>query len=263
MNITTINNYFITLQIINRVGYILINRPKANCYDIHFMKQLISCLKEAEQNSEVKVIVIKSALDKFFCAGADVKVFQSNTTEENKLMVDHAKLSAKLISESKKVTIAAINGHALGGGLELAMACDLRLAKEGNYLLGLPEIKLGLMPGNGGSQRLIRLIGKSKALEMLVTGDPVQPEEALRVGLVNHLYTQETFENEVIVFAEKLSKGPSMAITASKESVYKGLELSMEEGLKLESQLVDQLYDTEDAKEGNLAFVEKREPNFR
>ncbi|GAF04509.1 putative enoyl-CoA hydratase echA8 [Saccharicrinis fermentans DSM 9555 = JCM 21142] len=161
----------ITLERKNRVGYIVINRPKANCYEINFHKQLIACLEEANADDEIKVIVVKSALEKFFCAGADIKVFEANTVAENKVMVKHAQMVADKLSNSPKVTIAAINGHALGGGLELAMACDFRLASEGKYFMGLPEIKLGLMPGNGGSQRLIRLIDKSKALELLMTGD--------------------------------------------------------------------------------------------
>ncbi|WP_044210594.1 enoyl-CoA hydratase/isomerase family protein [Flammeovirga sp. OC4] len=255
-------NQFITLHVKNRVGYIKINRPKANCYDLVFMQQLIFCIKKAEANDEIKVIVVESELDKFFCAGADVKIFQSNTTEQNKLMVEHAQLSAKLLSTSKKVVIASINGHALGGGLELAMACDFIIAQEGNYLLGLPEIKLGLIPGNGGSQRLIRRIQRGKALEMLITGDPIQPQEAKDIGLVNYLYPKNTFREDVKAFAEKIAQGPAQAITATKRCIYKGLELSLDSGLELESQLVDALYDTDDAKEGNLAFVEKREPKF-
>lgn len=253
----------ISLEIKNRVGYILINRPKANCYEINFHKQLIACLDEANANPEVKVIVLKSAIERFFCAGADVKVFAANSVEENKAMVDYARMAANKLSESKKITIAAINGHALGGGLELAMACDLRLAGEGSYFLGLPEIKLGLIPGNGGSQRLIRLIDKSKALELLLTGDNISPQEAYSLGLVNHLFAAESFQQMVEAYAEKLAQGPVEAMAAAKLCVHKGLELSLADGLKLEDELVNPLYDTDDAREGSLAFVEKRKPNFK
>jgi len=253
----------ITLEIKNRVGYILINRPKANCYEINFHKQLINCINEANANPEVKAIVLKSALEKFFSAGADVKVFEANSVEENKAMVDHARMAANLLAESKKITIAAINGHALGGGLELAMACDIRLAGEGSYFLGLPEIKLGLIPGNGGSQRLIRIIGKGKALELLLTGDNIDPAEAHQLGLVNHLYAAGEFQQKVEEYAERLAQGPLEAMAAVKVCVNKGMELSLAEGLKLEDKLVNPLYDTEDAKEGSRAFVEKRKPNFK
>ncbi len=253
----------ISLEIKNRVGYIVINRPKANCYEINFHKQLIACIDEANANPEVKVIVLKSALEKFFCAGADVKVFAANTVEENKDMVDHARIAANKLSDSRKITIAAIHGHALGGGLELAMACDLRVAAEGNYFLGLPEIKLGLIPGNGGSQRLIRLIDKSKALELLLTGDNLSPQEAYSIGLINKLYAADEYQQAMEAYAEKLAKGPVEAMAAAKLCVNRGVELSLVDGLKLEDELVNPLYDTDDAREGSLAFVEKRMPNFK
>ncbi|MEM9867305.1 MAG: enoyl-CoA hydratase-related protein, partial [Bacteroidota bacterium] len=194
--------------------------------------------------------------------GADIKVFEANTIEENKEMVKHAQQAANLLSFSKKITIAAIKGHALGGGLELAMACDIRLGAKENYFLGLPEIKLGLIPGNGGTQRLIRLIGKSAAFELLLTGDSIGPEKAFQLGLFNHLYDKETFEEAVSVFAENLAKGPAQAMTAIKQCI-KGLEMPLEEGLTLETQWANTLYDTEDAKEGYAAFLEKREPRFK
>ncbi|MGQ1784777.1 enoyl-CoA hydratase/isomerase family protein [Saccharicrinis sp. GN24d3] len=253
----------ITLEKKNRVGYVIVNRPKANCYEINFHKQLNACLDQANADNEVKVIVVKSALEKFFCAGADIKVFEANTVEENKEMVVNAQIAANKLSESKKITIAAISGHALGGGLELAMACDLRLAAEGNYFLGLPEIKLGLIPGNGGSQRLIRLIDKSKALELLITGDNIGPQEAFDIGLMNHLYKKEEFADKVEAYAEKLAKGPLEAMAAVKICVNKGLEMSLEDGLKLESEMVEPLYNSDDAREGNRAFVEKRDPRFK
>jgi len=253
---------FISLEVKNRVGYIIINRPKANCYEINFHKQLIACIDEANENPEVKTIVVKSALEKFFSAGADVKVFEANTVEGNKAMVDHARIAANKLADSRKITIAAINGHAMGGGLELAMACDIRLAGEGNYFLGLPEIKLGLIPGNGGSQRLIRIIGKGKALELLLTGDNIGPAEAHQIGLVNHLFPADEFQQKVTEYAEKLAQGPLKAMEAVKICVNKGIEMTLADGLKLEDEMVNPLYETEDAKEGSRAFVEKRKPNF-
>ena len=213
----------------NGVGYIILNKPKANCYEINFMKQLIGCIDEAEENESIKIIVLKSALEKFFSAGADINVFQENTIAQNKVLVTHAQKAANKLTESKKITIAAVDGHALGGGLELAMACDIRLGSDGSYLLGLPEIKLGLIPGNGGSQRLIRLINRTRAMELLLTGDTFGAHEALELGLFSHLYPRDTFEESVLNYAQKLTQGPFEAMKAIKVCVNTGLELPLKE----------------------------------
>ncbi len=252
----------IRLEIENRVGYIIFNKPKANSYDIDFMKSLSSIIDEAISKTEVKVIAFKSELERFFCAGADVKVFQQNSVEQNIEMVKHANLVTKKLSESPKIIIALLDGHTLGGGLELALACDIRLGSDNNYFIGLPEINLGLIPGNGGTQRLIRAINPSKALELLVTGESILPEQAFELGLLNHLYPKASFKEASKEYIEKLAKGPLLAMAAIKESVYKGLELSLEKSLQLEKSLADKLYDTDDAKEGLKAFVEKRKPKF-
>ncbi|MBJ7880143.1 enoyl-CoA hydratase/isomerase family protein [Gelidibacter salicanalis] len=253
----------ISLKIENRVGYILINKPKANSYDIDFMKLMAETIDQAVKNENVKVIAVKSELEKFFCAGADVKAFQQNTTAQNKEMVKNANLVAKKLAESPKITVALLSGHTLGGGLELALACDIRLASDGQYFIGLPEANLGLMPGNGGTQRLIRLVNQSKALELLISGESIMPDDAFDMGLVNQLYPKAEFENSSKIYLEKLALGPLQAMKAIKESVYKGIELSLEKGLELETKLADGLYETEDAKEGLKSFVEKRKPIFK
>ncbi len=143
-------------------------------------------------NDAVKVVVVKSALDKFFSAGADIKAFQANSTEDNLKMIKFAHKTLAKIAEIPKVFIAAIGGHALGGGLEMALACDLRTAGDGAYNIGLPEITLGLLPGNGGTQRLPRLIGRTTALAMMISGEPVSPKRAHELGIVDFLYPQET-----------------------------------------------------------------------
>ncbi|MDX6746674.1 enoyl-CoA hydratase-related protein [Polaribacter sp. PL03] len=252
----------IRLEIEKKVGYIVINKPKANSYDLDFMTSLSEIIDEANRNNNVKIIAIKSELEKFFCAGADVKVFQQNSVAENKKMVIQANLVAYKISKSPKIVVALLDGHTLGGGLELALACDIRLASDGQYLIGLPEINLGLMPGNGGTQRLIRIVNQSKALEILISGEPIIAKQAFDIGLVNQLYAKENFKEQSKSYLEKLAKGPLLAMIAIKESVHKGIELSLEEGLKLETQLADGLYDTPDAQEGLKAFVEKRKAIF-
>ena len=256
------NDRIISLTSSNGVGIVLLNNPPANAYQLDFMNQLIECIKIAEDNSSIRVVVIKSDLERFFCAGADIKVWAQNTTAENKQMVSAAREVTTAISQSDKIYIAAIDGHTFGGGLELAMACDLRLASEGEYAMGLTEVNIGLIPGNGGTQRLLRLAGATRALELLVTGATISPELALKFGLINHLWPADSFKQEALNYARELSHGPPMAIAAIKRSIREGIDISLEKGLELEQKLVDPLYETSDAKEGLSAFLEKRKPNF-
>lgn len=246
-----------------KIAKLIINRPPANSYEINFLKAFAKKIEDVNDDTNIKVILICSASEKFFMAGADIKVFEKNDIDSNKEMVVAARKVCSLIHNSPKIFIASIKGHALGGGLELAMACDFRLAAEGNYLLGLPEIKLGLMPGNGGTIRLLNLIGTSKGMEMLISGEPIHPQEAKNIGLINQLYTIDEFETKVEEFVEKISKSPSLAMSSMKNFAnnYKGL--SFEAALDLEKKLVDALYSTDDAKEGLQAFKEKRQANFK
>ena len=246
----------------NRVSYISLYKPPANGYEIHLLKLLAEKIKTATADIEIKVVVIQSALEKFFCAGADIKIFAANTVEQNKEMVVVARSVSNLIMESPKIFIAALNGHTLGGGLELAMACDIRLAADGNFLLGLPEIKLGLMPGNGGAPRLINLIGAGRAIELLITGSPIQAEKALQYGLVNHIFPKEIFKREVEQYAEKLASGPAKAMAQVKYFNRHFMGMNVAQALDLEAKCVNPLYDTKDAKEAFQAFIEKRKPHF-
>jgi enoyl-CoA hydratase/carnithine racemase len=159
---------------------------------------------------------------------------------------------------AEQVFIAHINGHALGGGLEIALACDVRLAAPGTYKLGTPEVTLGLLPGNGGTQRLTRLLGPSRALDLLLTGRTFGPDEALQWGLVSALVDAEGARE----YAERLASGPRLAIAAIKRCVHEGGQLALERGLALEGELIERLFRSRDATEGLTAFVEKREPEF-
>lgn len=255
-------NNEILYQVIGSVAVVSLNRGPANAYHQGMLALLEEKLLLAENDKNVNAIIINSTSAKFFCAGADIKMFQQNSNAENQLMVDQARKNLALIENSNKIYIAALNGHCLGGGLELALACDFRLGIDGNYLLGLPEIKLGLIPGNGGSQRLTKLIGLPLALEMLTTGDPISPQQAISYHLINRLIDSEIFEQEVLAYATKIAQGPAKAIAATKKAVYGGALLPINEALALEQTLVSQLYDTDDAKEGFNAFVEKRLPVF-
>ena len=241
---------------------ITLDKSPANSYDIYFFNEFEKVLNAIETDKEIAVVLLKSAIPKFFCAGADIKVFASNTVEQNNEMVAMANKIAKMISSSSKIFIAFLNGHTLGGGLELAVACDIRLASNKKFLIGLPEVKLGLMPGNGGIPRLVNAVGHSYAFELVVSGNPINPEEAFRIGLAHKLYNEETAEDETLEYVTNLSKGPKIAMATIKQTFAIGVGKSTQEFLKLETEMVDTLYNTFDAKEGFQSFVEKRVPKF-
>lgn len=252
------------LQVIkdNGKAYVTLNRPPANSYFLEYLLYIEETLLSLEKDKTISVVVINSASEKFFCAGADIKIFSNNSSDQNIEMVKAARKVTKTITSSDKIYIACIQGHILGGGLELAMACDIRLAKEGNYLVGLPEVKLGLMPGNGGTPRLIDLIGASKAMELLVTGDSISPQEAYELGLFNQLFKNDEFTDKVNGFVNRLAKGPKKAMQSIKKYVIQHKGMTANEALQYETTSVNKLYDTHDAIEGFKAFVEKRVPEF-
>ncbi|MCC6190200.1 MAG: enoyl-CoA hydratase/isomerase family protein, partial [Anaerolineales bacterium] len=195
----------VTFSKAERVGTIRLNRPPANSYDIQFMQALDAAIEAADRDPQVRAVILTSVSDKFFSAGADIRAFLSNGVEANMEMIRTAHRALEKMALSPKVFVAAINGHALGGGLEMALACDLRFAAEGRYRLGLPEVTLGLLPGNGGTQRLPRLIGANRALEMMLTGESVGPQEAHRLGLVNRLFPADTLLAETEAYARQIA----------------------------------------------------------
>jgi len=241
------------------VGSITLDNPPANSYDIEFMRELADAIAAAERASGVRVVVLRSASEKFFSAGADVKRFLANDLEANMAMIRLAHEALASIARSRKLFVAWIAGHALGGGLEMALACDLRYAAAGSYRLGTPEVTLGLLPGNGGTQRLPRIIAPGAALDLLLTGRQVTPDEGLRLGLVSGLFdSEDAFRAHV----ETLAAGPPLSIANIKRAVYEGLERRLEDGLQLERELVEALFASQDANEGLTAFSEKRRPTF-
>lgn len=244
------------------VATITLNRPPVNSYNVALMTALREAIDEVDRLPEIRVILIESALDRFFSAGADLKDLQANRPEDNTEMVEVAHEALERMANSPKLFIAAINGHALGGGLEIALACDLRFAKEGTYQIGLPEIRVGLFPGNGGTQRLPRLIGASRALSLMLSGDPVTITEALDLGIVNRIFPADRFVEETRAFAAKVSSYSPLSIARIKQAVYEGLHLNLTEGLSLERRLIAPLFASEDAREGLNAFLDKRQPRF-
>lgn len=245
------------------VGILTIDKPPANSYDMAYIQDLDAAIQAAASDGNVKVVLLRSASEKFFSAGADVKAFLANTTEDNMAMITFAHEVLGGIADIPKVFIAVINGHAMGGGLEIALACDLRFAGDGNFRMGLPEVTLGLLPGMGGTQRLPRLVGKYTALKMMVGGETVTPQEALELGIVNQLFSSGSVWEDSLAYAQKLAGGATMAIGHIKRAVHDGIRVSLEEGLKLERELVEELFKSDDAAEGLAAFSEKREASFK
>jgi enoyl-CoA hydratase/carnithine racemase len=244
-----------------RIGTITLDNPPANSYDLEVMRQLSSAVDEAIASDAIPVIVA-SASEKFFCGGADIKKFLDGDVEANMEMIRVSQAAFKRMAAAPQVFIAHINGHAMGGGLELALACDLRYANEGSYRMGTPEVTLGLLPGNGGTQRMTRLIGAARAMELLITGRAIGPDEALQIGLVSALYAPEEAQAKVRGQAERFAAGPTLALASIKRCVHQGAQLPLDEGLALEADLVEKLFASSDADEGLNAFVEKRRPVF-
>ena len=246
-----------------RVGYITLNRPPANSYDYAFMEELGGCIAAAGADPDARVVIVRSALERFFSAGADVKAFLENPTERNMEMVRLAHEGLGVIARIPKIFIAQIGGIALGGGLEIALACDLRFGAEGSYVLGLPEVTLGLLPGNGGTQRLPRLIGVSRALDLMVTGGRLSPQEAYDLGILNRLVPAARLAEETLAYAAALAEGAQQAIGSIKTAVYEGIERPLAQGLEREAELVEGLFRSADGQEGLRAFLEKRKSQFR
>jgi enoyl-CoA hydratase/carnithine racemase len=239
------------------VASVTLDNPPANSYDLEVMRRFAADI-DAAVESDARVVLVRSASEKFFSAGADVKKFLEGDVEANMEMIRTSQAAFRRMAAAEQVFIAHLNGHALGGGLEIALACDIRLAAPGSYRLGTPEVTLGLLPGNGGTQRLARLLGPSRAMELLLTGRTFSPDDALAWGLVAALVDADGARE----YAERLAAGPRLAIAAIKRCVHEGSQLALEEGLALEASLVEELFRSRDASEGLHAFVEKRKPVF-
>jgi enoyl-CoA hydratase/carnithine racemase len=243
------------------IGTITLDNPPANSYDLIVMREFSRAVDEAI-GSDTRAVIVRSASEKFFSAGADVKRFLEGDVDANMEMIRVSQASFRRMAEAEQVFIAHINGHALGGGLEIALACDIRLANMGSYKLGTPEVTLGLLPGNGGTQRLTRMLGPSRAIELLLSGRTFSPQEALEWGLVAFLYEPREADDQARAYARRFSNGAPLAIAAIKRCVNEGGQLALSEGLMLEAEQVERLFRSKDAEEGLRAFVEKRTPEF-
>ncbi len=255
------------LAVEDGIATITLQNPPANCYSYELMRALDECILEARMRDDAHAIILAGAGERFFCAGADIAVLQRMTPTEKYYFCLHANETLLRLEQTPKLVVAALNGHTVGGGLEVALAADLRYARAGSGKIGLPEVKLGVLPGTGGTQRLIRQLGRAQALELMVSGDLLTMEEAFDLGLV-----QEMIESEPDTFLghvrERVARfvppqGASRAVGLIKRAVQTGAELPFAEALGLERELQQQLFLSDDAREGLAANRDKREPNFR
>jgi enoyl-CoA hydratase/carnithine racemase len=244
------------------VGHIVLDRPPANSYDKAFLDDLSLAIDEARFDPAVKAIVVRSASEKFFSAGADVKMFATTDAAYQAAFVVHANEIMSKLERTAKVVVAAINGHCLGGGLEIALCCDFRFAAAGGYSIGLPEVTLGVLPGTGGTQRLPRLIGRQKALDLMLRGAAVKPDEAKALGIVDELYPAGELQQAAHDYVAKLVTGPTLAIGKIKLATVLGGGMAFQDGMLYEHEAVGRLFASDDAKEGVTAFAEKRKPNY-
>jgi enoyl-CoA hydratase/carnithine racemase len=247
------------------LAIIELNDPPANTYSYEMMRQLDEAILAARMDESVHVIILRGAGEKFFCAGASISMLTSVTPQFKYYFCLHANETVCRLEQTPKLVIAALNGHTVGGGLEVALACDIRIAKENGGKIGLPEVNLAVLPGTGGTQRLSRLLGRGRALELMATGRTFGFDEALQMGLVHHVFKAENFWADVLAYGRQFCppNKASFAVGRIKRAVITGSEVSFAESLALERELQQQLFTSEDAKEGLAAYIEKRAPQFK
>src|SRR6266702_1213030 len=229
-----VSDMAVRLEKQDAIGHIILDRPPANSYDREFMEELDAAIEAARSDDGIKAIVVRSASEKFFSAGADVSVFVKSDFDAQNAFVVCANEAMSKFESTPKVVVAAINGHCLGGGLEMALCCDFRIAAEGSYRIGLPEVTLGLLPGTGGTQRLPRLIGRQRALELMLSGTTLLPQEAREAGLVDEIVTAPDLQAKVHERALSYTRGPSYAVGQIKLATVQGSATSLSEGLRIE-----------------------------
>ncbi len=247
------------------IAVLTLTDPPANTYSYEMMRELDEAILRARFDATVHVIVLRGAGDKFFCAGADIKMLQGADPAFKYNFCLHANETLNRLEQTAKLVIAALNGHTVGGGLEVALAADLRLAKAGGGKIGLPEVHLGVLPGTGGTQRLSRIVGKPRAIELMAEGSTFDFERALELGLVQQILPQDGFFDRVMDYARRFVPPGSAAraVGLIKRAVQSGAESSFHEGLALERELQQQLFCGEDAAEGLDAYLNKRKPEFK
>ena len=260
----------ITYTISDGVAVIELNDPPANTYSYEMMLEIDSAVLAARMDPSVHVLVLRGAGEKFFCAGANISMLEKADPEFKYYFCLHANETLMRLEQTPKLVIAALNGHTVGGGLEVALAADIRIARKNAGKIGLPEVALGVLPGTGGTQRLARLVGKARALELMATGQLMSMDEAKGLGIVNHVWDDAdtkgaSFPDAVLEYAKQFTPPhrASRAVGRIKRAVHSGVESGFLEGLALERELQQLLFQSEDAREGLAANLGKRKPDFR
>ena len=250
------------------VAVLTLNDPPANTYSYEMMRRLDRAILDARMDESVQVVVITGAGEKFFCAGANIGMLSEMTPTFKYYFCLHANETLSRLEQTPKLVVAAINGHCVGGGLEVALAADLRVARRGAGRMGLPEVTLGVLPGTGGTQRLARAVGKSRAIELMATGELFDFERAAELGLVNRLFDADSassFLEQALTYARQFAAPgkAALAVGRIKRAVQTGAEIPFESALALERELQQLLFQSQDAREGLAAYVEKRKPQFK
>lgn len=251
------------------VAVLTLNDPPANTYSYEMMRELDAAILDARMDAAVHVIVLIGAGEKFFCAGANINMLKEADPDFKYYFCLHANETLSRLEQTPKLVIAALNGHTVGGGLEVAMAADIRIAKKDAGKIGLPEVALGVLPGTGGTQRLARMVGKAKAIELMATGNLMSMDDARALGIVNDVWDDarlagKSFRDAVVEYAQQFvpPNKASRAVGRMKRAVQSGLEAGFGEGLAIERELQQLLFQSDDAKEGIAANLEKRPPRF-
>jgi enoyl-CoA hydratase len=246
------------------VAVIELINPPANTYNYAMMRQLDEAILQARFDEHVHVIVIRGAGEKFFCAGADIAMLNEVTPTFKYYFCLHANETLLRLEQTPKLVIAALDGHTVGGGLEIALACDIRIARRDSGKVGLPEVTLGVLPGTGGTQRMARALPKNKAIELMAEGKLISFEEAQELGLINYIYEPENYWEEVMKYARQFCppNRASKTVGRIKRCVQSGAEVAISEGLAIERELQQLCFQSEDAKEGIAAYNEKRKGSF-
>jgi enoyl-CoA hydratase len=255
---------FVNYEVENGIAVVTINNPPMNSLSAAVINELTDVLDELDEKDDIVIAIITGGGNKAFVAGADIKAF-GDLVGKREMVVEGSRGMQKCFSKvenSSKVVIAAINGMALGGGCELAVACDIRIIAE-NALIGVPEVRLGLIPGAGGTQRLVRLVGKGKAKLMCLSGDFYGAKDALEMGLAERVVPAGEAVNEARKMAQAFLGNAPLALRAAKRAINEGSDMSLEDGLIMEASLVGDLFMTEDLREGAAAFLEKRFPAYK
>jgi enoyl-CoA hydratase/carnithine racemase len=261
---TTTERTLVNYTTTEGVAIIELTNPPANTYSYEMMSQLDAAILKARFDENVHVIVLRGQGEKFFSAGAEISMLNAVTPTFKYYFCLHANETLTRLEQTPKLVIAAMNGHTVGGGLEIALACDIRIARQGGGKVGLPEVNLGVLPGTGGTQRLARALPKNKAIELMTEGKLISFEEAQELGLVNYIYESENYWDEVMNYAKSFCppNKAAKAVGRIKRAVQSGAEVAFSEALAIERELQQLLFQSEDAKEGIAAYVEKRKGNF-